>query len=147
MWTGSDFAFAAVLLFVPLGVYEWAVRKTDSTAYRSGVVLALAGVFAVLWISAAVGITDSAADGLYVLALAGGLVGAVVARFRPRGLARAMVATALGLGLAGVIALVSGAVPAYNSPLEILGLSGFFALLFIGSALLFQTAAGRPGEA
>jgi hypothetical protein len=33
-------------------------------------------------------------------------------------------------------------VPSYNSPFEILGLSLFFAALFLGSAWLFRRASG-----
>lgn len=145
-WTASDFVFAAILLFVPLGIYELVARKTGDAAYRTGIGLALLASVLIFWSSGAVGITDSTADVLYFLALVVGIVGAFVARFRPRGMARAMFATALALVLAGVIALVGGMVPAYNSVLEILGISGFFATLFIGSAALFQEAARGESE-
>lgn len=140
-WSASDFVFAGVLLFVPLGIYEFVARKTSDTAYRTGVGMALVAGLLLLWVSGAVGITDSEADLLYFLALVVGLVGAFVARFRPDGMARAMFVTALALASAGVIALVAGMVPAYNSAFEILGITGFFVVLFVGSALLFREAA------
>lgn len=144
-WTVSDFVFAGVLLFVPLGIYELVARTTENLAYRAGAGLALVAALFLLWSSGAVGITDSEADVLYYLALVVGIVGAFVARFRPPGMARAMFATALALASAGLIALVAGMVPAHNSVFEILGITGFFVALFVGSALLFREAArGTP---
>lgn len=141
-WTVADFVFAAVLLFGTLGIYELAVRKTGSTAYRAGAGVALAGGFLLVWINGAVGITDSAADVLFLLLVpAVGLVGALVARFRPRGMAVAMFAAAGTVVLIAGIALVAGIVPAFNSAFEILGLAAFFVVLFVGSALLFREAA------
>jgi len=145
-WTVSDFVFAGVLI---LGVgipFELTVRKTRDPAYRAGVGLALAGAFLLFWSSGAVGITDSEAEGLYFLALAVGLVGAFVARFRPLGLSRAMFTAAFAFVAAGVIALLSGVVPAHNSALKILGITGLFAAVFAGSALLFWEAARRGRE-
>lgn len=105
--------------------------------------MALVAALLLLWVSGAVGITDSEADLLYVLALAVGVVGAFVARFRPHGMMRAMYATALALASAGAVALVAGMVPAHNSVFEILSITGLFTVLFVGSALLFRKAARR----
>jgi hypothetical protein len=55
-------------------------------------------------------------------------------------MARAMFAAALAQALIGVIALLAGMVPAYNSAFEILGITGFFAALFVGAGLLFRKA-------
>lgn len=140
-WTVSDFVFAGVLLFGSLGAYELAARMTGNTAYRAGAGVAIAAAFLLVWINAAVGITDSDADAMYLVVLAIGIVGAFVARLRPDGMARAMLATALATASVGVIALIAGIVPAYNSAFEILGLTGFFVALFVGSALLFRQAA------
>jgi hypothetical protein len=144
-WTVGDFVFAGALMFGALGAYEVAVRMTGNAAYRTGVGVAIVAAFLLVWINAAVGITDSAADGMYIVVLAIGIVGALVARFRPDGMARAMLATALATASVGVIALIAGIVPAYNSAFEILGLNGFFVVLWVGSAMLFREAArGGP---
>jgi hypothetical protein len=140
-WTVSDFVIAGALMFGALGLYEVAVRMTGNRAYRAGVGLAIAAGVLVVWISGAVGITDSDADALYFGAIAIGIVGAFMARFRPGGMVLAMLASALATASAGVIAVAAGMVPAYNSAFEILGLSGFFAVLWVGSALLFREAA------
>lgn len=144
-WSVGDFVFAGVLLFGALGAYELAARMTGNTTYRAAVGVALVAAFLLVWVNAAVGITDSDADGMYLGVIAVGIVGTLLARFRPHGMARAMIATALALIGVGVIALVAGVVPAHNSPLKIMGITGFFVVLFIGSALLFREAArGEP---
>jgi hypothetical protein len=142
-WTASDFVFAGVLLFGSLGAYELAARRTDNATYQFGVGMAITAAFLLTWINAAVGITDSPADGMYLGVVAMGIIGAVIARFRPVGMTYAMLAAALALVVVGTVALSAGMVPAYNSAFEILGLTGFFAALFVGSAWLFWEAAGE----
>jgi hypothetical protein len=140
-WTAGDFAFAAVLLFGSLGVYELAARISSSKAYRAGAGLAILASFLLIWSNAAVGITDSDADLMFFLCVPTvAIVGAAVARFRPLGMARAMLATALTLAVIAVVALISGIIPEHNSGFEILGITWFFTILFVGSALLFREA-------
>lgn len=144
-WTVGDFVLAAVLPFGFLGTYELAARMTGNTAYRAGVGVAIAAAFLLVWVNGAVGITDSDADWAFLLVPTVGIIGAIIARFRSRGMVRAMFATAIAQALVAVIALIAGIVPAFNSPFEILGITGFFVALFVGSALLFREAArGRP---
>lgn len=145
-WSVGDFVFAGVLLFGSLGAYEIAARMTGDTAYRAGIGVAIGAAFLLVWINAAVGITDSNADGMYIVVIAIGVVGALVARFRPDGMARAMLATAIATAAVGVIALTAGMIPTYNSAFEILGLNGFFVVLWVGSALLFREAARGESE-
>ena len=122
-------------------------------AYRAAAGVALAAAFLLVWGNAAMGITDSDADLMFFLWVPTvGIIGAIIARFQPRGMARAMFATALTQALVAVIALIAGIVPAYNSAFEVLGITGFYVALFVGSALLFrhagreQTPAGARPE-
>ena len=79
---------------------------------------------------------------MYAGVLAVGIIGAVLARFRPQGMARALVAMAIAQALVAVIALILGKHHAsVSSALEILALNGFFAALFVASAWLFRQAA------
>lgn len=79
---------------------------------------------------------------MYVGVLAVAILGAITARFRPEGMARALLATALVQALVAGIALIAGQHEAPGSSVsEILALNGFFAALFVGSALLFRHAA------
>jgi len=118
----------------------WRPAVTDP-AYRAGAGLAIVGAFLLIWINGAVGITDSDADVLYLGVVVLALVGAFVALFRPRGLARAMWVAAIAQILVGVVALVAGIVPEYSSAYKILGLTSIFSVFWVGSALLFQEAA------
>jgi hypothetical protein len=125
--------------------------KTDKTAYRSAVGVALAAALMLLWLMGAVGVIGvegDRADLMYFGVLAVGIIGAIIARFRPHGMARALYATALAQAMVAVIALIAGKHQApISSVAEILGLNGIFVALFIGSAWLFQRAAPQPGRA
>ncbi|HEV2705490.1 MAG TPA: hypothetical protein VGV59_06170 [Pyrinomonadaceae bacterium] len=97
-----------------------------------------------VWLSLGVGIIGKDGDPanmMYFGVLAVGIIGALIARFRPQGMARALVAMALAQTLVGLIAILGGLGRPYSGVLELLGLNGFFIALFIGSAWLFQRAA------
>lgn len=143
-WSVGDFIFAGILLFSSLGAYEVAARKSGNTAYRGGVGLAIVATFLLIWGNGALYITDSAADAMYYGVAVIGVVGVVIALFRPGGGAHAMIAAVLALGLACVIALVAGMVPnPYASALEVVGITGFYAVLYAGAAWLLREAARR----
>jgi GNAT superfamily N-acetyltransferase len=122
----------------------------SNTAYRLAAGLALTAAFLIVWLNAAAGLIgiedDDPANLMYVGVLAIGLIGAVTARFQPRGLARALFATALAQALVGAIALK---LPNTASSVQILLLHGLFVALFAGAALLFRYAAreGFPARA
>lgn len=148
-WSVADFAVAAALVLSTGLAYEMAVRTTSDTAYRAGVGVALVGAFLLVWLSLGVGIIGADGDPanlLYGGVLAVGIVGALLARFAPAGMARALFATALAQALVAAIAVVAGLGAPYSGPLELIGLNGFFVALFAGSALLFQRAAAGHAE-
>ena len=148
-WSVADFALAGALLLgvgIPL---ELAVRKSGDAAYRVGVGVALVAAFLLVWVNGAVGIIgseDNDANLMYGGVLAVGIIGAIIARFRPRGMALALFAAAFTQALIAVIALIAGLGAPVNGPREIVGLNAFFVVLFVGSALLFQKAARVPFE-
>ena len=117
--------------------------KTDS--YRFAIVLALATAFVLVWLIGAVGVIGVEGDPfdlMYFAVLAVGIVGAIITRLQPRGMARALFATALAQALVTVIALIAGKhQSSVSSVPEILILNGFFIALFLGSARLFGNAA------
>ena len=122
--------------------------KTDKTTYRFAVGVALAAAFILVWLSLGVGIIGRDGDPanlMYFGVLAVGIIGALIARFRPRGMARALFATAVAQTSVAVIALIAGLGYPWSGPLELSVLNGFFVALFVGSAWLFRRAAhGRP---
>ena len=116
----------------------------NRNAYRAAVGVALAAAFMLVWLSLGVGIIGADGDPanlMYFGVLAVGIIGAIIARFRPRGMNRALFAMALAQALVAVIALIFGLGYPWSPPLEILVLNGFFVALFVGSALLFRHAA------
>lgn len=133
----GDFIFLAILL-VGVGVaYELATRVADWRAYRAGLGIAVAAALLQSWINLAVGIIgseDNPANWIYVGVLAVAVAGALLARFRPLGMARAMVATAIAQALAFAVPLVAGL--AFTGPITV-----FFAALWLISAWLFRKAA------
>jgi hypothetical protein len=144
-WGPLDFAVAAILLFgTALGI-ELAVRKSGSGVYRLAAALALLGALLLIWINLAVGIIGDEGDAanlLYVGVLAVGIGGALLARFEAGGMARAMLLAAVAVSLVGVVALVAGwGATGPRWPLDVAGLTVFFAAVFGGSAWLFRQAA------
>ena len=117
------------------------------TAYRVAAGLALTAAFLIVWLNAAAGLIgiedDDPANVLYFGVLAIGLMGAVVARLQPRGLALALLATALAQAVVGVIALES---PNTASPAQIVSLHGVLVAMFAGAAWLFRHAAQVGGS-
>src|ERR687896_1075026 len=137
-WTLFDFVFAGALIFGTGLTYVLVARKAGNIAYRAAVGIALAAAFILVWLTGAVGIIgseDNNANLMYIGVLAVGIIGAIVARFRPHGMARAVFATALAQALVAVIALIFGLGLPWSPPVEILILNGFFVALFVGSAL------------
>jgi hypothetical protein len=148
-WTVFDFVFAGALFFVVGVTYEAAVRDTDNAAHRWAVRLALGTGFALVWVTGAVGIIGSEANAVNVLyygVLAIAAAGAVVAHFRPRGMARAMAATALAQAAVATGALVAGWMGT-SGPFEVVAINGVFVALWIGSAVLFRRAAWEQAPA
>ena len=135
-WTVGDFIFAALLIGVVGISYELTVRVTRNWAHRGAIAAALAATFLTIWANGAVGMIGDENNpynllfpGVILLALAG----AVVARFRPAGMAVAMSVAATAqasLGIVGAFTDLSGGI-----------FSTMFAGLWLLSAALFQKAA------
>lgn len=136
-WDLADFALAGGMV-VGVGVtYEVAAKTTGNIAYRAAVGVALAAAFILVWASLAVGLVGTEgnpADLLYGGVLAVGIVGAIVARFQPHGMARALAATALAQASVALIVLIAGL--GFRGPITV-----FFAALWLTSAWLFRKAA------
>jgi hypothetical protein len=107
-----------------------------NSAYRVAVGIAVAAALLLLWMQGAVATEDDSPGLIFFGVLVVGIIGAIIARFRPLGMARALLATALAQALVAVIAMI-----AWKQYFEISILNGFFIALWIGSALLFRKAA------
>ncbi|TFH55376.1 MAG: hypothetical protein E4G90_11860 [Gemmatimonadales bacterium] len=148
-WDGADFAIAGVLLFGTGLAYQLLARRMASIAYRAALGVALAAALLLVWVNGAVGIIGSErndANLMYAGVLAAGVVGAIISRFQPRGMARALFAMALAQASVAAVGLIAGFGSPESGPLEIMALNGVFVALFLGSALLFRKAEQGSSE-
>jgi hypothetical protein len=104
-------------------------------AYRAALALALAPAFLLVWFYGAVAEPGDSAGPMLFAPVAVLTVGALIARFRPRGMTYALFATALAQ-----VSFAVNAVIAWGQYLEISIFNGFFVGLWVGSALLFRRA-------
>src|SRR5688572_2516713 len=144
-WDETDFIVFGAMLAGACGAFELAARMTGNTAYRAAVGVAVVAAFILIWMNLAVGIIGSEANPanlMYGGVLGVGIVGALIVRFQPDGMARALAGTALAQALVGAIAVILGlGSTGANWPGAILFLTGFFAALWLISAWLFRKAA------
>lgn len=149
-WSVTDFAAAAALLFGTGLLYELVAGRGGTLVYRAAVALALGTALLLVWSNLAVGIVGNERHPFnlaYFAVLAVGCLGALLARLRPRGMARALFATALAQAAVAAAALVAGMQGAPESSVpEILAVNAFFVVLWVGAALLFRHAARGQGE-
>jgi hypothetical protein len=140
-WTLSDFVVAAVMLGTAGGALELAVRfSRGSLAYRAGAGFAVAAAFLLVWVNGAVGFLgdeDNPANLVFAAVLLVTLLGAILARFRPAGMARAMLAAAAVQFLIAPIAWFAH----WGSLYEIVLGTTLFTALWLVSAALFRKAA------
>jgi len=109
MWDSADFILVGTLLLATCGVWELAYRKSGSRAYAAGAVGAAGTAFLLFLVNGAVGILGNETNPvnlLYFGVLTLALGGALIVRFTPEGMARAMAVTAgmqVVVGLLGVL--------------------------------------------
>ncbi len=139
-WDAADFVIIGTLLAIARGAYELAARMSGNTAYRAAVGIALTAAVILIWMNLAVGLMGSEnnpANLMYGGVLAVGILGTVIVRARPSGMARTLCATAFAQALVAVIALLAGAPKSFA---EIVVLNALFVALFLTSAWLFRRA-------
>lgn len=140
-WGAADFIFAGALVVGAGLAYELAAHRSGQSAYRAGVAVALATAFVLVWANLAVGIIgseDHPANAMFYGVLAVAAVGVLLARLRARGMANALLATALAQLLVGVMVLVAGF--GFAVPVTLV-----FCALWLASAWLFRVAAREQG--
>ena len=146
-WEVLDFAVFGAMLATFVLIAWLARRRNRSSAYRFAVGVALAAAFILVWVNGAVGIIGDAGDDANLMffgVLGVGVIGSVLARFHPRGMARAMLFTAIAQAAAAAVAVIAnlGATgPAW--PGDVLLLTTFFVLLWLLSAWLFRKSIPR----
>lgn len=144
-WTASDYGFAAAMLGIVGGVVELAARTSPNFYYRAGALVAVAASFLLVWINGAVGIIGDEgnwANLMFFVVIAVALAGSIAARFRAKGMVRAMAVTAAAEALVAVPVAAFGL--GANEPPGLIGvlvLIGGFTGMWGLSAVLFRNAA------
>ena len=116
---------------------------TNKVAYRFANGLAVTAACLLIWLSLGVGIIGKDGDPanmMYFGVIAVGIIGAIISRLRPTGMARTLLAMALAQALVALIALIAGLGLPWSGPAEIILLNGIFIAMFVGSAWLFKRA-------
>ena len=136
-WDARDFIIMGVMFAIACGTYELATRLSDNVAYRAAAGIAIVTGFLTVWVNMAVGMLGSErnpANLLFGGVLAIGVIGTLVARFRPQGMVRVMYATAAAQGAMALYALFGG----YAGVTPHIAM---FAIPWLVSAQLFRKAA------
>ena len=133
------------LLFGTGVTYELITRTLGTIAYRAAVGVALVAAFLLVWVNVVQAADDvNPAAVMYFGVPIFAIIAAAMARLQPNGMARALFATALAQALVLAIALMIRNPQVTSSASGLsrgFGLNAFFAMLFVGSALLFRKAA------
>jgi len=143
-------AVAYAVLFVLAGgtyeLFQWLRLRT--TVYRLAFGVGIVGALVLLWVNGAVGIIgseDNPVNMLFVAVPLIGFVGAIIARFRSKGMVFALIVTAVAQASVPVIAYIINQPPIRTADdlagiLGVFAINSLFVLLFITSALLFRKA-------
>lgn len=147
-WSGFDFVVMWVLLAGTTFVWRLLVTRASATlSYRLGAGLAVATGFLLVWASLAVAVIgdDNPANVLYLGTILTGLIGTGVARFQPKGMARAAFAAAAVTFIVPIIAWFWDASDFSPGVAQVFLLNSVFVLLFATAGLLFNHAA-KPAK-
>ena len=147
-WTLDDFITAGLLLFCLGTFFTLMARVGSNIPYRLGAGIAVMAGFMLIWGNLAVGFIgseDNPANLLYGGVLAVAIIGSIAARSRPRGLANAMFAAALTQFLVPLVAALIWKPEVNLGMVQVLVLNAVFALLWVGSGLLFRRASNAIG--
>ena len=151
-WPPGAFVVVGALLFGVGFAYQLATRNRDAIAYRAAAGVAFVAAFVLVWGNVVQRADVNPDAGMFLWVPLVGIIGAAAARLRPKGMARALFATALAQALVLAIALrmmfSRNPQVTFWTPPELRGFAGnaFSVMLFTGSALLFRKA-GREESA
>lgn len=143
-WDLFDFILMGSVLFVAGLTYEMVARRSEKIVYRIAFGIGLTGAFLLFWVNGAVGLIGNegqTANLMYGAVFAVGFVGSLISRFKSRGMALTMFIVAIVQMLVPVVALIIWPPPTISWAPSVFGvfvLSGFFAIMFVVSALLFK---------
>ena len=123
-----------VLASVLFGILFATSKRKKHQTYKYAIGVAILAALLLFWVTGAVGIIgseDNDANLMYHGILGIGLIGAVISRFRPEGMALAMTVTAGAQFIVFVVAWAAGW--AFTGPITV-----FFMVLWLRSEWLFR---------
>ncbi len=151
LWTGFDYIFAWVLFSLVSLAITFVIKSEKATLYKLAASLAVVTIFLLVWINAAVGLIGDgdldSPNALYFGVLAVGFILAVISRFKPQGMSRALLTMALAQFLVPVIVLLIWPPPVISwapGVVQVFCLNAVFVLLWVTSAILFRRASRAP---
>jgi uncharacterized membrane protein len=146
-WDLADYIAAAALIGTAVLAIRFLTLKSSSGLYRAGAGVAVFTGLLLVWVNLAVGIIGSEgnpANLMYGGVLLIGPAGALMGRFRAKGMARTLFAMAVAQVAAGVIAIVGDmGTDGEGWPRDIFIMTGFFSCLWLFAAVLFGRAARK----
>ena len=141
-WSPGDFIIMAVLIFATGFSYIMLTRSSANILNRIAFALAIGSTFFLMWANLAVGLIGfghHTANLMYAGIPAIVILGTFLSRFTAKGMERVMFTASVTLVLFIVIQLLA---KMYQYPgssvIEIIGVNGFFAILFAVAGLLFR---------
>ncbi|WP_297760303.1 hypothetical protein [uncultured Muriicola sp.] len=143
-WDLTDFILMGIVL-LGIGItYELIAGKSKKTTYRMAFIIGLLGAFLLFWVNGAVGLIGSEnqdANLLYGVVFVVGLVGALISRFKAKGMSITLLVASIVQMMVPITALIIWPPSEISWAPSVIGvflLSGFFALLFYLSSMLFK---------
>ncbi len=144
-WDLPDFVVFGAMVVIVVIVASFSWRRARSREYRGAMLVAALGAFFLLWVNGAVGIIGNEsndANRMFFGVLAVATLGSLIARFRAKGMALTLYATALAQVLVATLAITMGLGsegPVW--PRDILVMTAIFSVFWLWSGWLFSRAA------
>lgn len=145
-WSPLDFVAAGIMLMSTGFAFVFVTHKASNKIYRLAVGISLGTALFLVWSNLAVGLIgseDNPINALYLGVLTVGIIGAIIARFRPAGMFKSLLATAFAQVLVTLIVLFAGYGNSSREIFEIINVNGFFIVLWLASAWMFRNAARK----
>ena len=137
VWTAFDFMVAGVLFAIVGGCFEVAARLSRNWTCRAGFAVMIITGFLTIWVNLAVGMIgneENPSNLVFMGVLMIAAIGAIVARFKADGMARAMIVAALAQAGCAVYAVILG------NARDAIFIS-IFCVFWLAGAALFRIAA------
>ncbi len=148
-WDLTDFLIMGIVLSGIGIAYEFFAKKSKKTTYRIAFIIGLLGAFLLFWVNGAVGIIGSEnqdANLLYGAVFLVGLIGALISRFKAKGMSTTLLVASVVQMMVPITAIIIWPPSEISWSPSVPGvflLSGFFAFLFYLSSMLFKRSANN----